>query len=188
MNITTAMVAYGVDEMKLAGLTPAPCRLVKPPRVAESPVALECKYWKTVELPVEPGHEARHEVTGDAVVLDRGRLLAGHGRRPGPGGFSGQDTVTAVEREHLVDRHEQPGGEARERLVGLHHGEVAVDRDVEEVHHLLEHLPVLARGDHEGAEARRLLEGFDDRGHFDGLGTRTDEDEDVAGGHVGFGF
>ena len=49
MNITTAMVAYGVDEMKLAGLTPAPCRLVKPPRVAESPVALECKYWKTVE-------------------------------------------------------------------------------------------------------------------------------------------
>ena len=24
MNITTAMVAYGVDEMKLAGLTPAP--------------------------------------------------------------------------------------------------------------------------------------------------------------------
>ena len=26
MNITTAMVAYGVDEMKLAGLTPAPCQ------------------------------------------------------------------------------------------------------------------------------------------------------------------
>ena len=35
MNITTAMVAYGVDEMKLAGLTPAPCRYVKPPRVDE---------------------------------------------------------------------------------------------------------------------------------------------------------
>ena len=58
MNITTAMVAYGIDEMKLAGLTPAPCRFVKPPRVAELPVALECKYWKTIELPVEPGHEA----------------------------------------------------------------------------------------------------------------------------------
>src|ERR1700755_3364023 len=28
MNITTAMVAYGVDEMKLAGLTPEPCRFV----------------------------------------------------------------------------------------------------------------------------------------------------------------
>ena len=35
MNITTSMVAYGVDEMKLAGLTPAPCRYVKAPRVAE---------------------------------------------------------------------------------------------------------------------------------------------------------
>jgi len=57
MNITTSMVAYGVDEMKLAGLTPAPCRYVKAPRVAESPMALECKYWKTLEIPVESGHE-----------------------------------------------------------------------------------------------------------------------------------
>ena len=55
MNITTAMVAYGVDEMKLAGLTPAPCRYVKAPRVAESPMALECRYWKTLEIPPEPG-------------------------------------------------------------------------------------------------------------------------------------
>ena len=59
MNITTAMVAYGIDEMKLAGLTPEPSRYVKPPRVKESPVALECKYWKTIELPVEPGKEAQ---------------------------------------------------------------------------------------------------------------------------------
>ena len=59
MNVTTSMVAFGVDEMKLAGLTPAPSTLVKPPRVKESPVALECKYWRTVELPVEKGHEAK---------------------------------------------------------------------------------------------------------------------------------
>ena len=67
MNITTAMVAYGVDEMKLAGLTPEACRLVKPPRVKESPVALECKYWKTIELPVEEGHEDK-----------RGSIVLGH--------------------------------------------------------------------------------------------------------------
>ena len=67
MNATTAMVAYGVDEMKLAGLTPAPCNIVKPPRVKESPVALECKYWRTVELPVEPGNEAK-----------RGSVVFGH--------------------------------------------------------------------------------------------------------------
>jgi flavin reductase (DIM6/NTAB) family NADH-FMN oxidoreductase RutF len=55
MNLTTTMVASGVDELKLAGLTAAFCRLVKPPRVKESPVALECKY----ELSVEKGHEAK---------------------------------------------------------------------------------------------------------------------------------
>ena len=59
MNVTTAMVAFGVDEMKLAGLTPAPCNFVKPPRIAESPVALECRYWRTIELPEEPGNEAK---------------------------------------------------------------------------------------------------------------------------------
>jgi flavin reductase (DIM6/NTAB) family NADH-FMN oxidoreductase RutF len=57
MNVTTAMFAYGIDEMKEAGLTPAPCRYVKAPRVAESPVALECTWWKTIELPIEPGRE-----------------------------------------------------------------------------------------------------------------------------------
>ena len=53
MNVTTAMVEFGVDELKMAGLTPTPCTLVKPPRVEESPVALECRYWRTIELPVE---------------------------------------------------------------------------------------------------------------------------------------
>jgi len=72
MNITTAMVAYGIDEMKLAGLTPLPCRYVKPPRVAESPVALECRYWKTVELPVEPGFEQH---SGSIVI---GQVIGVH--------------------------------------------------------------------------------------------------------------
>ena len=40
----------GVDEMKLAGLTPAPCRHVAPPRVAESPVALECRLSQEVQI------------------------------------------------------------------------------------------------------------------------------------------
>lgn len=50
MNRTSAGVDGGVDEMQLAGLEPAPCNRVKPPRVAASPVALECKYLKTVEI------------------------------------------------------------------------------------------------------------------------------------------
>jgi flavin reductase (DIM6/NTAB) family NADH-FMN oxidoreductase RutF len=50
MNETSAPLPRGVDEMKAAGLAPAPSRLVKPPRVAASPCALECKWLKTVKL------------------------------------------------------------------------------------------------------------------------------------------
>jgi flavin reductase (DIM6/NTAB) family NADH-FMN oxidoreductase RutF len=50
MNQTSAPYPRGIDEMRAAGLTPAPCRLVKPPRVAEAPCALECKYLTTVPL------------------------------------------------------------------------------------------------------------------------------------------
>lgn len=50
MNQTSAPYPRGVDEMRAAGLTPAPCRLVKPPRVAEAPCALECRYLQTVPL------------------------------------------------------------------------------------------------------------------------------------------
>jgi flavin reductase (DIM6/NTAB) family NADH-FMN oxidoreductase RutF len=51
MNATAAPVEMGVDEMKLAGLEPAPSTLVKPPRVAAAPVALECKLFQVVDLP-----------------------------------------------------------------------------------------------------------------------------------------
>jgi flavin reductase (DIM6/NTAB) family NADH-FMN oxidoreductase RutF len=50
MNATSAPLPRGVNEMQRAGLTPAPSRLVKPPRVAASPCALECKLLKIVSL------------------------------------------------------------------------------------------------------------------------------------------
>lgn len=50
MNLTAGEYPFGVDEMARAGLTPAPCRHVAPPRVAESPVALECRL--TQEVPI----------------------------------------------------------------------------------------------------------------------------------------
>ena len=50
MNVTSAPFARGIDEMLAAGLTPAPSRIVKPPRVAEAPCALECKWLQTVAL------------------------------------------------------------------------------------------------------------------------------------------
>ncbi len=68
MNATSAPLKRGVNEMERAGLAPAPSRLVKPPRVAASPCALECKLLKIV--PVEGlGGEALdcHVVFGQVV-------------------------------------------------------------------------------------------------------------------------
>ncbi len=69
MNATAAGVDPEVDEMDLAGLTPAPSRLVKPPRVAESPVALECKHFKTVQLPAPEGGHGYSVVLGHVIGI-----------------------------------------------------------------------------------------------------------------------
>lgn len=50
MNASSATVAADIDEFTLSGLTPAPCRQVKAPRVAESPAALECKLLQVIQL------------------------------------------------------------------------------------------------------------------------------------------
>src|SRR3954454_23090780 len=50
MNLTSASLPAGVNEMEHAGLAPAPCRLGRPPRVADAPAALECKLLLIVPL------------------------------------------------------------------------------------------------------------------------------------------
>ncbi len=50
MNQTSANYPYGVSEFEKAGLTPLPSTSVKPPRVAESPVAMECELISIVRL------------------------------------------------------------------------------------------------------------------------------------------
>lgn len=67
MNLTSAHVAPEVDEMALAGLTPAPSRLVAPPRVAEAPIHMECRLFRVVELP-NPDGEARNAVVIGSVL------------------------------------------------------------------------------------------------------------------------
>ena len=68
MNATSAPLARGVDEMARAGLAPAPSRLVKPPRVAASPCALECKWLQTVRLSDVDGNQLeRYVVFGQAI-------------------------------------------------------------------------------------------------------------------------
>jgi flavin reductase (DIM6/NTAB) family NADH-FMN oxidoreductase RutF len=68
INRTSAPVGPDVDEMRLAGLTPAPSRLVAPPRVKESPVAFECRYWRTIDLPGRDGRPGTHSIVLGRVI------------------------------------------------------------------------------------------------------------------------
>ena len=61
--------ARGVDEFPIGDLTAAPSRLVKPPRVKESPAAFECKHWQTIDLPgVGPDDKSNYSVVIGRVV------------------------------------------------------------------------------------------------------------------------
>jgi flavin reductase (DIM6/NTAB) family NADH-FMN oxidoreductase RutF len=50
MNVTSGTLADGESEFEAAGLEAAPCRLVRPPRVAASPASLECRVVQSGEL------------------------------------------------------------------------------------------------------------------------------------------
>ncbi|WP_010184688.1 flavin reductase family protein [Sphingomonas sp. PAMC 26605] len=68
MNASAATVAAAVDEFDLAGLEAAPSRLVKPPRVAASPVAFECRHTQTLRLRGADGAELDTWLTLGEVV------------------------------------------------------------------------------------------------------------------------
>jgi flavin reductase (DIM6/NTAB) family NADH-FMN oxidoreductase RutF len=50
MNKCAASLPYGENELVHAGLTALPSTLVKPPRIAESPVSMECVEWGTLHI------------------------------------------------------------------------------------------------------------------------------------------
>jgi flavin reductase (DIM6/NTAB) family NADH-FMN oxidoreductase RutF len=50
VNQTSALYPKGVNEMEKASLESAPSRLVKPPRVAAAPTALECKRLQVMRM------------------------------------------------------------------------------------------------------------------------------------------
>lgn len=69
MNMTSAELASHVDEFELAGLTKAMCRLIRPPRVAESPVCLECKLFRIIELPDNEGRVSNWMTIGRVIGI-----------------------------------------------------------------------------------------------------------------------
>jgi flavin reductase (DIM6/NTAB) family NADH-FMN oxidoreductase RutF len=50
MNKCAASLPYGENELNHAGLTAAPSTIIKPPRIAEAPVSLECVEWGTLHI------------------------------------------------------------------------------------------------------------------------------------------
>jgi flavin reductase (DIM6/NTAB) family NADH-FMN oxidoreductase RutF len=78
---TSAELARGINEMELAELAPAPCRLVKAPRVAAAPVAMECKLLKVVTLEDLDGSPVdRHVVFGQVVGIHIDERFLKNGR------------------------------------------------------------------------------------------------------------
>ncbi|MGE0341028.1 MAG: flavin reductase family protein [Xanthobacteraceae bacterium] len=70
MNRTSQSVAHGVNEFELAALTPVASKLVKPPRVAESPCALECKATDIVRMKgADGGPRDNYVVFGEVVGI-----------------------------------------------------------------------------------------------------------------------
>ena len=71
MNITGSDHPEDISEADIAGLAMVPSRVVKPPRVERSPIALECIYNKTIDLVCSNGRK-----TVNSLVIGRG------GQRP----------------------------------------------------------------------------------------------------------
>jgi flavin reductase (DIM6/NTAB) family NADH-FMN oxidoreductase RutF len=70
MNRTSASVPREVDEMELAGLEKAPCRLVRPPRVAAAAAALECRKLSITHLSGLNGEpSSNYMVIGQIVAV-----------------------------------------------------------------------------------------------------------------------
>ena len=80
----------GVDEFVKAGLTAVPSGLVAPPRVAESPVQLECRVRNVVDLGGHPG-------AGSVVLAEVLRMHVRQGLLDGRGGMD-QAALDAVAR------------------------------------------------------------------------------------------
>ena len=67
--ITSRFVEPDVDEFEVAGLKKLSSTLVKPPRVAESPVPLDCVYHSTITIPANQRHSIHHVVVGQVVGI-----------------------------------------------------------------------------------------------------------------------
>ena len=91
MVATSAEVEHGVDEFELAGLTKAESVDMRPPRVADAPIAMEARLERHVEIGDGPNDVflleiVRYHLRDDVLVdgLPVPARLAAVGRLGGP--------------------------------------------------------------------------------------------------------
>jgi len=98
MNLTSGEYPPETDEFKVAELMPIPSDLVKPPRVAESPVSMECRLRLAIEFSEEPGggnlvigdilrFHVDERIISENLRIDPDKLRA-VGRMGGPTGYT----------------------------------------------------------------------------------------------------
>lgn len=116
MSETSAPLPRGESEFEPAGLTMAPCRLVKAPRVAECHAALECKVVEVVTLKNQRGEALdNYLVLGEVVAFHIDDALIKNGRFDTAGARPlarcGYQDYAVVDQ--LIALARPPGGEGR---------------------------------------------------------------------------
>jgi len=105
MNVCAIEYPLGVNEIEQAGLTALPSKKVRPPRIAEAPIALECRLLHRLELGRGPYHMVIGEIVyfhyHEGIVDERFHVDVGKvnpiGRLAGRGGYT-----------RITDRFEMP--------------------------------------------------------------------------------
>ena len=124
MNVTAAPFPPEVDEFEKAGLTKGKCELVKPCRVADSPINLECKYVQTIVLPGDSKSGTVDIIIGkvvgvhlaDEVILPDGKIDMEKIR---PLARMGYSDYTSVEHVFELEPDLQAGGTSEMARAGL---------------------------------------------------------------------
>jgi flavin reductase (DIM6/NTAB) family NADH-FMN oxidoreductase RutF len=77
VNVASAEYPDGVSEWQKCGLTPAPAARVRPARVLESPLAIECRLFQVV--PHGRGPQSANYVIGEVVYIHVARAIMPEG-------------------------------------------------------------------------------------------------------------
>jgi len=69
MNVTSGGYDHNDDEFIRAGLEKAPSHMIAPPRIANAPVAMECRHHVNLGFPGRNGVRGSHVIFGEVVGI-----------------------------------------------------------------------------------------------------------------------